>query len=230
MLAAIFSSNPIELAIWAIVVISALTFHEFAHAWAAYRAGDETAYRMGRLSLNPLVHLDPLGTIMLFFGPIGWAKPVPVNPANYRNPRRDEVIVSVAGVSANALLALFWTTVYSVILYIQARQGVDATGQPNNLLAVLESLAFGGMFINIALGVFNLVPIPPLDGSHVLAQMLTGHAAIRYAQLQRYGPGLLIGVIIFNRFVPILGEAIYFLLKPLVRLAITLAEFCIVNF
>ncbi len=226
MLAAIFSSNPTELAIRVIVVISALTFHEFAHAWAAYRAGDETAYRMGRLSLNPLVHLDPLGTIMLFFGPIGWAKPVPVNPANYRNPRRDEIIVSVAGVSANALLALFWTTVYTVVIYLQARQGVDAS-QPNNLLEVLESLAFWGMFINIALGVFNLVPIPPLDGSHVLAQMLTGHAALRYAQLHRYGPGLLIGFIIFNRFVPVLYNTIIFLLKPLIHLAITLANFAL---
>ncbi len=107
MLAALFTPDPIALAIRAIAVISALTFHEFAHAWAAYRAGDETAYRMGRLSLNPLVHLDPLGTIFLFFGPIGWAKPVPVNPANYRNPRRDDIIVSVAGVSANVLLAFF---------------------------------------------------------------------------------------------------------------------------
>ncbi len=232
MLAALFDPDPVKLAIRAIAVISALTFHEFAHAWAAYRAGDETAYRMGRLSLNPLVHLDPLGTIMLFFGPIGWAKPVPVNPANYRNPRRDDILVSVAGVSANALLALFWTAVYSVIIYLQARQGVDASRaiQPDRLLPVLESMAFWGMFINVALAVFNLLPIPPLDGSHVLAQMLKGHAALRYAQLQRYGLGFLIAFIIFNRFVPVLGETIIFLLKPLIHLAITVAKVALRTF
>ena len=229
MLAALFDPDPIKLAIRAIAVISALSFHEFAHAWAAYRAGDETAYRMGRLSLNPLVHLDPLGTIMLFFGPIGWAKPVPVNPANFRNPRRDDILVSIAGVTANALLALFWTAVFSVVLYLQTKQGVagSGSGQSDRLLSVLESMAFWGMFINVALAVFNLVPIPPLDGSHVLAQMLKGHAALRYAQLQRYGPGLLIVFIIFNRFVPVLGETIVFLLKPLIYVAMRAANFAL---
>ncbi len=226
------SMDPINLIIKGLVVISALTFHELAHAWAAYRAGDETAYRMGRMSLNPLVHLDPLGTIMLFFSPIGWAKPVPVNPANYRNPRRDDILVSVAGVSANALLALFWTAVYSVIIYLQARQGVDASGagQPDRLLEVIQSIAFWGMFINVALAIFNLLPIPPLDGSHVLAQMLKGHAALRYAQLQRYGLGLLIAFVIFNRFVPVLGETIIFLLRPLTYLAFKVAELALRTF
>ena len=228
MLAALFTTDPLSLAILAIAVISALTFHEFAHAWAAYRAGDETAYRMGRLSLNPLVHLDPLGTIFLFFGPIGWAKPVPVNPANYRNPRRDDILVSIAGVSANALLAFFWTAIYAVIIYLNARQG--GSGQSDRLLAVLESMASMGMFINVALAFFNLLPIPPLDGSHVLAQMLKGHAALRYAQLRRYGPVLLIALVIFNNFKPVLYNTIVFLVQPLIHLAFTLAKFALQTF
>ena len=219
--------DPITLLIRAVAVIPALTFHEFAHAWAAYRAGDDTAHRMGRLSLNPLVHLDPLGTIMLLFAPIGWAKPVPVNPANFRNPRRDEIIVSVAGVTTNALLAIVWTVVLAVAIWLTAQQpsGAEDGGQMSRLLSVMTQIAWWSMFLNVALAMFNLIPIPPLDGSHVLKHMLKGEAALRYAQLARFGSGILIAFVLFNIMVfPILGYAIQLIAGPLETLAIMLAQ------
>ena len=219
--------DPIVLLMRGVAVIPALTFHEFAHAWAAYRAGDDTAYRMGRLSLNPLVHLDPIGTIMLFFGPIGWAKPVPVNPANFRNPRRDEIIVSVAGVATNTMLAIVWTVVLAVVIWLTAQQpgGVEDSSQTSRLLSAMIQIARVSILINVALAVFNLIPIPPLDGSHVLGHMLKGEAALRYAQLSRFGSGILIAFVLFNIMVfPILGYAIWSIVGPLETLAIMLAQ------
>ena len=217
--------NINELMMQAVAIIPALTFHEYAHAWAAYRAGDETAYRVGRLSLNPLVHLDPLGTIMLFFGPIGWAKPVPVNPANYRNPRRDDIIVSLAGVVTNALSAIVWTLIYALVLWLIVRQAsgsAEHTAQTHQFLPVLLKISLWGIMINVALTVFNLIPIPPLDGSHVLGHLLKGQAALRYAQLHRYGPGLLIVFVVINMQVPILWTMIGYIVEPLQQFAETL--------
>ncbi len=222
-----FSMNPTDLIIRGLVVISALTFHEFAHAWAAYRAGDETAYRMGRLSLNPLVHLDPIGTIALFIGIFGWAKPVPVNPANFRHPRRDDIIVSLAGIATNALLALLWTIVYGVTTWLCFRKGFDPhtdLAQAPRLLAVAHQISEMGILINVALAVFNIMPIPPLDGSHVLGHLLKGQAALYYARLYRFGPFLIVAFILLliAGIIP-LGRMIFSLVIPLKDLARSVA-------
>ena len=218
--------EPTELVMRAVAVIPALTFHEFAHAWAAYRAGDDTAHRMGRLSLNPLVHLDPIGTVMLLFAPIGWAKPVPVNPANFRRPRRDDIIVSLAGVATNAVLAMLWTVVLGLFLWLenyQAGQAATEATQISQFVSVMQTIAIWGIFINVALAIFNLIPIPPLDGSHVLGHMLKGDAALRYAQLARFGPILLIVFVVFNMQTGVLRDLITAVAQPLIILAVRVA-------
>ena len=191
------------------VVLFALTIHEFMHGFAAYRCGDDTAYRAGRLTLNPLAHLDVLGTICLIFGPIGWAKPVPVNPYNYGRPRRDDIIVSGAGIAANFTLGV----VCALVLRFFGTQlaAIAEVGE------TLFSLVFLGSLVNFALAIFNLLPIPPLDGSHILENLLPAGAAIRFAEFRRHGVFVLLLFVLANRFI---GEALGFSLLgyPIYRL------------
>lgn len=191
------------------VVLFALTIHEFMHGFAAYRCGDDTAYRAGRLTLNPLAHLDVLGTICLIFGPIGWAKPVPVNPYNYGHPRRDDIIVSGAGIAANFTLGV----VCALVLRFFGTQlaGIAEVGE------TLFSLVWVGSLVNFALAIFNLLPIPPLDGSHILENLLPAGAAIRFAEFRRHGVFVLLLFVLANRFI---GEALGFSLLgyPIFRL------------
>ena len=182
-----------------------LTFHEFGHAWVAMKCGDDTARLQGRVSLNPIVHIDPIGTvllplIMLFVSPsisrfmIGWAKPVPVNPYNLGNPRRDDILVTMAGPAMNLVLA--------VALVALARVGV--------LVHVDEmaGLCFRFAGISLLLCFFNLIPIPPLDGSHVLRN-LVGMSYETYWQLSRYGFIAVILVLQIPQVRDLLGIATY---------------------
>lgn len=153
-----------------IVIFFALTIHEFAHGFVAHLRGDNTAKDAGRLTLNPLAHLDILGAIMLLFGPIGWAKPVPINPYNFKEPKTDIFLVSIAGVSANLIMAFL---VAMIIRYF----GVS------NLQAGAQIVLFTIVYINVGLGIFNLIPIPPLDGSKVLASFLPDEAASRFERM-----------------------------------------------
>lgn len=160
-----------------------LTFHEFGHAWMALKCGDDTAKQQGRCSLNPLVHIDPIGTVvlpllMIFLSPsvarflIGWAKPVPVNAANFRNPRLDDILVSMAGPWMNLLLA--------VVLVGLARVGMIA-GSPSMAVFCIQTAQ-----LSLLLCFFNLIPIPPLDGSHVLRNLI-GMSYETYWQFARFG-------------------------------------------
>jgi Zn-dependent protease len=164
-------------------LIVLLTFHEFGHAWMALKCGDDTAKNQGRCSLNPLVHIDPIGTVllpllMIFLSPsvarflVGWAKPVPVNAANFRNPRLDDIFVSMAGPWMNLLLA--------VVLVGLARVGMIA-GSPSMAVFCIQTAQ-----LSLLLCFFNLIPIPPLDGSHVLRN-LTGMSYETYGQFARFG-------------------------------------------
>jgi Zn-dependent protease len=167
------------------VLLFAITIHEYAHGRAALHLGDPTAKSMGRLSLNPLPHIDPIGAICLFLFNFGWAKPVPVNPRYFKDIRKDIIVMSLAGPFAN-ITAAFMAGI--LIRYFLLPWDVYR-------LAVLYLL-----LMNIGLGLFNLLPLPPLDGSHVMENALSPSAAQKYREFGRYGPFVLIGIIMLDNF------------------------------
>ena len=187
----------------------ALTFHEYAHGLVAYKLGDDTAYRAGRLTLNPIPHLDIIGTIMLFIVHIGWAKPVPVNPYNFQNPRKDLIWVSLAGPAANMVLALL-----SGLLFRVFNEFWHIFGP--TLAEIIYLMLVYSVMINLILAAFNLIPLPPLDGSKILGGLLQGEAAYKYAQLERYGPIILIALVAggYMLHIPI----IWWIILPFVKI------------
>jgi Zn-dependent protease len=178
-------------------LLFAMIAHEIAHGYAALRQGDPTAYQLGRLTWNPVKHVDPIMTIMvplvlwLTGGPIlGGAKPVPVNPRNYRNYKRGDIIVSLAGVATNLALAVVSVPLL-VLLGVVARN-VPATV---SVLALLQAMLVWGVLINLFLCAFNLLPLPPLDGSHVFKYLLPPEWSLRYQSIGRYGIIILIALL-----------------------------------
>jgi Zn-dependent protease len=186
-------------------ILLALTFHEFAHAYVANRYGDDTAKQCGRLTLNPLRHLDPLGTIMIFLVHFGWAKPVPVNPYNLRNPKKDMLWISAAGPLANMILAL----ISGILLRVLLASG--GTSDQYSILDFIIIMVVMSLQINLALAIFNILPIAPLDGSKILAGLLPARYSSFIFTAERYGPFVLLGLIILGRVtgVPILGGLIW---------------------
>ncbi len=195
--------NPITLIISLFVLLFAITIHEAAHGWAAHKFGDDTALRLGRVSLNPIVHIDPIGTvlfplILVIVGApaFGWAKPVPVNTFNLRNPRRDNLWISAAGPASNLMVAAF--SLLAILLLKTASPGVadflrfslvGRGGLPRGFYPIegLTLILFYGVLVNIYLAVFNLIPVPPLDGSGVLMGILSDEAARKFDRLRPYG-------------------------------------------
>ena len=171
-------------------ILLALTVHEYAHGWAAEKLGDPTARYAGRLTLNPLAHLDPIGTIMLFVIHIGWAKPVPVNPYNFHNPRKDMIWVSLAGPGANIFMAFALGTLLRAF-------DVRHLNISNVFDVIIVMLTYG-VFINLILAIFNLIPIAPLDGSKILLGLLPPDQALKYQQWEPYGPMILMGLILMG--------------------------------
>lgn len=170
------------------VIIFSLTVHEFFHAWTAYRRGDPTAKDAGRLTLNPLAHLDIFGTLMLFMSNFrfGWAKPVPVNPYNLRDYRRDNLWISAAGPLSNLGLALIAGTIFRIL------NGIGIIGQ----YQALDTVLFLFLIINTSLAFFNLLPLYPLDGSHILQSILPEEYAPMLEQFYRMSPMILMFLIL----------------------------------
>jgi Zn-dependent protease len=180
-----------SVAVWLVPLVIAIVFHEVAHGLVARRLGDTTAERKGRLTLNPVKHIDPFGTVILpmllaiSHAPVfGWAKPVPVNYARLRNPRRDMVLVALAGPGMNLLLALFGTALLTATIMLSG--GAQSGGA-----AILAANALNFVLINIFLAVFNLLPVPPFDGGHVVEGLLPGPLAVKFRRLGRYSLFLL---------------------------------------
>lgn len=165
------------------VLLFSLCFHEFSHAYAAFKLGDNTSERLGRLNLSPLSHLDPWGTLMLLFVGFGWAKPVPVNPFNLKNPKKDMMIIAAAGPFSNLLLAFIASMILRFV-------NLDFIQSNNNVFFIF-------IFINITLAIFNLIPIRPLDGSQILSGFLPQNNNL-VNTIEQYGPNILIGLILFG--------------------------------
>ena len=194
--------------IWIIPVLFAITLHEAAHGWIASKFGDHTARMMGRVTLNPVKHIDPIGTILvpaaLLIMPavtfiFGWAKPVPINFNALRSPKSGMIWVALAGPGANLIMAIGWLFVFFLAIKMN--------------IPILQRMADAGILINILLAVFNLLPIPPLDGSRVISALLPNPLAYKYNQLEQYGLFILIGLMYFGGFTKIV--------KPMVELVLS---------
>jgi len=186
--------------VWAIPVIIAITFHEAAHGFVAHRLGDDTAWRLGRVTLNPVKHIDPVGTVLLpgmllLLGTpfiFGYAKPVPVNFRALPHPRRDMILVAAAGPAMNIALALIAALAFHFVLYL-----------PDTSARWLAANLRNALILNVVLAVFNLFPLPPLDGGRILVGLLPKSAAIAVARLEPFGMIILIGLLIV---LPLVGE------------------------
>jgi len=193
------------LAIWVLPVLFAITVHETAHGWVAFKLGDNTAHQLGRITLNPIKHIDLIGTVilpslMLMIGGFvfGWAKPVPVNFSNLRNPRRDMAFVALAGPGSNLLMAIFWAIMVQIGWLIF---------ESFPLAIFLVYMGSAGIFINAILMVLNLFPILPLDGGRILHSILPPHWATPYAKLEPFGLVILV-ILLFS------GVLGYILMTP----------------
>jgi len=185
----------IRISLLAIPILMAVTIHEFAHGWVAFKLGDDTARQAGRLTVNPIKHLDLVGTLVFILTQmVGWAKPVPVNPYKLRNPKKDMVWVAAAGPAANLLLAVCFSLVFHFTNTLLGNYPTDLIIAPIVLITKI------GVIINIGLAIFNLLPVPPLDGSNIVTGLLPPEMALRYQSVTPYGFIILL-VLIFSGLV-----------------------------
>ena len=211
-----------------IVILFAITIHEAAHGWAANKLGDPTAMIMGRVTLNPIAHIDPFGTVLLPLlmvimraPPIGWAKPVPVNPMNLKNPKKDNLLISAAGPISNILAAIGAGILLKVIMGLRPRTIYDLNlalqqgGSPGfNPVSILAVILFYAVFLNMFLAVFNLIPIPPLDGSGILIGLISEEAAQKVEQLRPFGIIIVFGMLWLG-ILDLILKPIWFIIQQL---------------
>ncbi len=187
------------------ILIFSLCFHEFSHGYIAYKLGDHTAARNGRLTLNPLAHLDPIGSLMILFVGFGWAKPVPVNPVNFSNPRVDMMKVAFAGPASNLILAFTGGLIMRLFNFVGFMQS-----------EMFIQTLYLFIFINISLAVFNMIPVAPLDGSQIFGNMISKNNPELAWKLQMYGPKILMGIILIGMVTPF--SILRFLMMPFVKI------------
>ena len=190
------------LVLYLICILLALICHEVAHGLVANWLGDPTAKQEGRLTLNPLSHIEPVGFLMMLVVGFGWARPVPVNPRRLRKPRRDMALVSVAGPAMNLILALISGLLYCLLAAFEIYPAVlfMENNLPFNALNVLSFMLWIFMLLNIGLALFNLIPLPPLDGSNILVSFLKPNTAARYLQVRYYTRYIFLGLIALSWF------------------------------
>jgi Zn-dependent protease len=182
-----------------IAILIALSVHEWAHGMIAHRFGDPTAEMAGRLTLNPLAHLDPIGTVLFLLVGFGWGKPVPINPAYFRHPKRDTAIVSLAGPASNLILAALSFALLALLAphSIDTVQDLLSTSSSGSVAMMFtRSLLAALLFINLGLMAFNLLPVAPLDGSKVLQAIIPWRYEEKYLQIMRWGPYILLGLLL----------------------------------
>lgn len=173
-------------------IIIGISFHEFAHAFIAYRCGDPTPKHQGRITINPAAHIDPIGFIALIFIGFGWGRPVMINPRNFKRPRRDELLVALAGVTLNLILAFLFMAIIRVLYQFALNFMISDLG------AILNDILISAALINIVLLVFNLLPIPPLDGFNVIIQLFNLKNSEFYYRVYNKGFLILMILILFN--------------------------------
>jgi len=203
------------------LIIVALCFHELSHGWVAYLLGDPTAKNQGRLTLNPLKHLDPIGTLMMIFARFGWAKPVPVNPLYFKgNRQRGMLLVALAGPLSNIILAFVAGGIVAIIQALIVKTGniSDLTGQILNIVIYF-------LIINISLASFNLIPLPPLDGSKVLASFLPRALAAKFYEYERYAVIILLVLVFTGGLSKVLLTMIRFVAQ-IVTVPLGIQELC----
>lgn len=195
----LFDINFMEILYRLPAVFIGFSFHEFAHALVAYRMGDDTAKINGRLTLDPTAHIDPIGILMLILFKFGWAKPVPINPGNFKNRKQGIILVSLAGPMMNFIIAIISLLTYGLVYF---KFGIENV--------ILDGIMINIYFINIGLGIFNLIPLPPLDGSKILAGILPVKLEYKFYQYEQYSYILLLILIFTNVIDYILSPMFYY--------------------
>lgn len=212
------------------ILIFSVVIHEMAHAWVALRCGDNTAKDLGRITLNPVPHIDLFGSILIPLFSIlatgrvfiAWAKPVPINPLNFRSFKRDDTLVTIAGPLSNLIIAFFCVLLGAVFYHLIQSASLSEGSVAYEFLFFMYRMFVAGIVLNVSLAIFNMLPVPPLDGSHVLANMLPDETALRFRQIGFMGIFIILGL--FN-FVPGFGKFFFGIIMTVAAPYINLLDY-----